>query len=42
MIDKLFEPIKIGSVTSKNRIAFAPTGMGTAAPDGSITDLPFP
>jgi len=38
MIDKLFEPIKIGSVTSKNRIAFAATGMGTAAPDGSVTD----
>ena len=38
MNDKLFEPIKIGSVTSKNRIAFAATGMGTAAPDGSVTD----
>ena len=38
MNDKLFEPIKIGSITSKNRIAFAATGMGTAAPDGSVTD----
>jgi len=38
MNEKLFEPIKIGSVTSKNRIAFAATGMGTAAPDGSVTD----
>ena len=38
MDDNLFEPIKIGSVTAKNRIAFAPTGMGRAAPDGSVTD----
>ena len=38
MTDILFEPIKIGSVTCKNRISFAATGMGTAAPDGSVTD----
>ena len=31
MIGKLFESITIGSVTARNRIAFAPTGMGTAA-----------
>jgi len=35
---KLFNPIKIGHLEVKNRIAFAPTGMGTAGPDGSITD----
>lgn len=34
----LFEPIKVGSITVKNRIAFAPTGMGTAPPDGNVTD----
>jgi len=38
MPDKLFDPVKIGSVTSRNRIAAAPTGMGTNASDGSITD----
>jgi 2,4-dienoyl-CoA reductase-like NADH-dependent reductase (Old Yellow Enzyme family) len=38
MVEKLFEPIKVNSVTSKNRIVFAPTGMGTSAPDGSVTD----
>ena len=38
MTEKLFEPINIGSIRSKNRIAFAATTMGTAAPDGSITD----
>ncbi len=36
--DALFEPIKVGAVTAKNRIAFAPTGMGTAPVDGSVTD----
>jgi len=36
--DLLFEPIKVGSITVKNRVAFAPTGMGTAPPDGSVTD----
>ncbi len=35
---RLFEPIKIGHLEVKNRIAFAATGMGTARPDGSITD----
>lgn len=34
----LFEPIKIGHLKVKNRVAFAPTGMGTAGPNGSITD----
>jgi 2,4-dienoyl-CoA reductase-like NADH-dependent reductase (Old Yellow Enzyme family) len=38
MTERLFEPISIGACRSKNRIAFAPTGMGTAAPDGSVTD----
>jgi len=38
MPDKLFDPVKIGSVTSRNRIAAAPTGMGTQSHDGSITD----
>lgn len=35
---KLFEPLKIGHLEVKNRIAFAPTGMGSAGPEGSITD----
>jgi len=34
----LFDPIRIGHMEVKNRIAFAPTGMGTAGLDGSITD----
>ena len=34
----LFDPLTIGAATSKNRIAAAPTGMGTYAADGSITD----
>jgi 2,4-dienoyl-CoA reductase-like NADH-dependent reductase (Old Yellow Enzyme family) len=37
-LTKLFDPIKIGHLEIKNRIAFAPTGMGTAGPNGSITD----
>ena len=35
---KLFQPINIGHLEIRNRVAFAPTGMGTAKPDGSITD----
>jgi len=34
----LFDPITINTVTAKNRIAAAPTGMGIHATDGSITD----
>jgi 2,4-dienoyl-CoA reductase-like NADH-dependent reductase (Old Yellow Enzyme family) len=34
----LFDPITIGAVTAKNRIAVAATSMGAHAPDGSITD----
>ena len=37
-LTRLFDPIKIGHLEVKNRIAFAPTGMGTAGPNGSITD----
>ena len=36
--EKLFQPIRIGSIEVKNRIAFAPTGMGTARADGAISD----
>lgn len=36
--DKLFEPVRIGKLDVKNRVAFAPTGMGTAGPNGEITD----
>ncbi len=36
--EKLFEPITIAKVNVKNRVAFAPTGMGTAGPNGEITD----
>lgn len=35
---ELFAPIKIGKKELKNRIAFAPTGMGTADENGGITD----
>lgn len=35
---KLFEPISIRKLNVKNRVAFAPTGMGTAGPNGEITD----
>jgi 2,4-dienoyl-CoA reductase-like NADH-dependent reductase (Old Yellow Enzyme family) len=38
LTDRLFEPINIGSIRSKNRIAFAATTMGAAAPDRSISD----
>lgn len=34
----LFEPITIGGVKIKNRIAFAPTGMGAADHYGAVTD----
>jgi len=36
--NELFSPIKIGKKKLKNRIAFAPTGMGTADDMGGITD----
>ena len=35
---ELFDPIQIGSMELKNRIAFAPTGMGTAGPEGAVSD----
>ena len=35
---ELFSPIKIGKQEIKNRIAFAPTGMGTADEQGGVTD----
>ena len=35
---KLFEAIKIGHLTVKNRIAFAPTFMGYSSEDGRVTD----
>jgi len=35
---ELFSPTKIGKKELKNRIAFAPTGMGTADDNGGITD----
>lgn len=34
----LFEPIMLGKQEVKNRIAFAPTGMGTADERGGVTD----
>jgi 2,4-dienoyl-CoA reductase-like NADH-dependent reductase (Old Yellow Enzyme family) len=36
--DRLFEPTKIGGVEVKNKLAFAPTDMGTCDMDGSIND----
>ena len=35
---ELFTPIKIGNKEIKNRLAFAPTGMGTADENGGVTD----
>lgn len=35
---KLFEPIKIGHLEIKNRIAFAPTHMGHCSTRGEVTD----
>ncbi len=34
----LFEPIMLGKQEIRNRIAFAPTGMGTADENGGVTD----
>jgi 2,4-dienoyl-CoA reductase-like NADH-dependent reductase (Old Yellow Enzyme family) len=34
----LFEPIRIGHLEVKNRIAFAPTHMGQGGPRGEVTD----
>lgn len=34
----LFDPFQIGSMEVKNRIAFAPTGMGAAGPNGAVSD----
>jgi 2,4-dienoyl-CoA reductase-like NADH-dependent reductase (Old Yellow Enzyme family) len=36
--DQLFTPIRIGQKELKNRLAFAPTGMGTADDNGGVTD----
>jgi len=35
---ELFTPVKIGKKELKNRLAFAPTGMGTADDNGGVTD----
>jgi len=35
---KLFEPIEIGHLRIKNRIAFAPTHMGHCSTKGEVTD----
>ncbi|MBI4773790.1 MAG: NADH:flavin oxidoreductase [Deltaproteobacteria bacterium] len=35
---KLFEPIRIGSMTLKNRVAFGPTHMGYCTDKGEVTD----
>jgi len=37
-LKSLFEPIKIGNCTLKNRIAMAPMNMGYTGPNGFITD----
>lgn len=34
----LFEPAAIGKLELKNRVAFAPTGMGTCTIEGDLTD----
>ena len=35
---KLFEPIRIGDVEIKNRIAMLPLGLGYGEPDGTVSD----
>ena len=40
MFDKLFEPIKIGSLELKNRIAMAPMATGTSETLDTITHVP--
>lgn len=37
-MEKLFEPIKIGKLEIKNRIAYAPTHMSFCTEDGLLTD----
>jgi 2,4-dienoyl-CoA reductase-like NADH-dependent reductase (Old Yellow Enzyme family) len=37
-LEKLFEPIKIGTVEIKNRIAYAPTHMSHCTDEGFVTD----
>jgi len=37
MFEKLFEPIKLGPIEVKNRIAAAPMGVGWLKPDGLVT-----
>lgn len=34
----LFEPVTIGNLHIRNRIAFAPTGMGSSTVEGDLTD----
>src|SRR3990172_2344709 len=36
--EKLAEPLKLGTQEIKNRIVFAPTGMGQAGPEGEVMD----
>ena len=37
-LDKLFEPIRIGNCTVKNRIAMAPMNLGYTGPNGYVSD----
>jgi 2,4-dienoyl-CoA reductase-like NADH-dependent reductase (Old Yellow Enzyme family) len=37
-MDKLFEPLRLGTKTTKNRIVFAATGTGYAHHNGSVSD----
>jgi len=36
--EKLFEPIKIGKVSVRNRIAMPPMVVAYAGPNGEVTD----
>lgn len=38
MLEKLFEPIKIGSLEIKNRLAVPPMVANFCTPDGFVTD----
>ncbi|MFC2145093.1 FAD-dependent oxidoreductase [Actinomycetota bacterium] len=38
---KLFQPIKLGKIELRNRIAFAPVGIGAYNPDESVNEIYF-
>ena len=41
-LEKLFSPIRLGNIELRNRIAFAPVGIGAYNPDESVNEAYFP